>query len=115
LALLAFGLVTVEPQNLLVEFADGLQRCLRLAVMVQRFADLGDLIRAEAQLACATAGITHIENPEGMAFASGALGTTTGVVDGTLKKGAAQNVAEVGESSQEFVAAGGSLLTCHHY
>jgi hypothetical protein len=48
-----------------------------------------------------------------MAFAAGALGTTTGVVDGTLKKGAAQNVAEVGESSQEFVAAGGSLLTCH--
>src|ERR1035438_801092 len=62
-ALLGFGLVAVQTQQGLVQFADGLQGFSHLVVTLQSLAHLGNLLRTEAQLAGLAAGVTHIKNP----------------------------------------------------
>jgi len=78
-------------------------------------ANLGNLFRAEAQLAGLAAGVTHIENPEAMAFPAGAFGTTAGVMEGAFEERAAHHVGEVSDTGYEFIPGIESALTCHHY
>jgi hypothetical protein len=96
----------------LIEFADGPERFSHLAVMFQSFAYLGNLRRAEAQLARLTAGVLDIEHPEGMPFAAGALGATAGVMNGALERRTAQDIAQIREPDGEFVAGLDRLLAC---
>jgi len=67
-------------------------------VMIQSLADLRNLIGAETQLTGTTTGVTHIENPERMAFAPSTLWTTAGMMNGSFEQGSAQDVAEIGEA-----------------
>ena len=90
-------LIPVQAQQELVDFADGLQGFLRFAITVQCLTDLRYLLRPEAHLASLAAGITDVEDPEGMAFAAGAFGTATGVMNSALEQRAAQDTAEVRE------------------
>ena len=69
---------------------------------------------AEAQLARFSAGVTHIENPEGMALTARTFGTTAGVMEGALEERAAQHLAQVGDASHEFVAGIEGAAACHH-
>jgi hypothetical protein len=107
--------VAVQAQQLLIEFADGLQSFLHLVIMPHRSANLGDLIRAETDLAGFAAGITDVEDPQGMAVALSAFGTTEGVTDGALEKRATQDIAEVGELRGKFVPTVDYPFTYHHY
>ena len=109
------GCIAIDAQQLLVEFADRLQSLLHLAVLLQSLAHLGNLFRAEAELAGVAAGVVDIEDPERMALAAGALGTTAGMTKGALEQGATQDVAEMREAAGEPVAFLGGLLVCHLY
>ena len=59
------------------------------------------------------AGIVDVEHPERMAFAAGALGAATGVMNGALQQGTAKNLGQTGQSGGEFVAALDGLFACH--
>ena len=84
-------------------------------VTLQGLADLGNLFRAEAQLAGLAARVTHIEDSEGITFTAGAFGTTAGVMEGALEERAAQHLAQIGDASHEFVAGIHGASACHHY
>ena len=88
---------------------------LHLAVRLLSLAHLGNLFRAEAELAGVASGIVDIEDPERMAFAAGALGTAAGVPNGALEQGATQDVAEMREAAGEPVAFLCGLFMCHLY
>ena len=88
---------------------------LTVRYCLQSLAHLGNLLGAKAQLAGLTTGIVDIEHPERMTLATGALGTTAGVMKGALEQGSAQHVAETGEAGSQSVALKDGLLTCHLY
>jgi hypothetical protein len=79
------GLIPIHAQQLLIQFADGFESFLHLAVALQSLAYLGDLVGAQAELTRFGAGIVDIEHPERVAFAAGALGAAGGVMNGALQ------------------------------
>ena len=83
--------------------------------MLQSLAHLGNLFRAEAELAGVASGIVDIEDPERMAFAAGSLGTTAGMTNGALEQGATQDIAETREAGGEPIAFLGGLFMYHLY
>ena len=89
-------------------------RIFDLLVTLQGLAHLGDLFRAQTQLASFSAGVAHVEDPEGMPFTTRALGTTAGVMDGALEQRAAQDLAQIGDASHELVAGSEGGFTRHH-
>jgi hypothetical protein len=113
LALPAFGFLAVQARQELIQFADLLQSVLHFAIPIQGLADLGDLLGTQADLAGFAARITDIENPEGMAFAAGALGATGGVMNGALEEGAAEDLAEVREPGGEAVSSADGPVARH--
>jgi hypothetical protein len=65
-------------------------------------------------LAGLAAGITDVEDPEGMAFAAGAFGTAAGVMNGALEQRAAEDIAEVRELGGVSVPAANGLRARHN-
>ena len=58
-------------------------------------------------------GIADGEHGDGMPFAARTLGTAGAMADGALEQGAAEDVAGVGETLEEAVAAADDLLLLH--
>lgn len=84
-------------------------------VVLQRLPHVWHLFRTETNLASLAAGIADVEDPEGMALAASAFGAATGMLDGTLKEGAAEDVTEAGEAGSQTVSLADGLLSCHQY
>jgi hypothetical protein len=97
----------------LVEFANALQTLLDVAIVLERLTNLRNLIGPQADLAILSAGITHGEDPERMALAAGALGTTRGVMDGALEQRSAEDVRGGGKLGGELLSFADGLLSCH--
>jgi hypothetical protein len=75
----------------------------------------GDLLGREAELTNDTAGIADGEDGDGMALATGALGTAGAMTDGALEQGATEDLTGLGETGYEAVAPLDDLLVIHHY
>ena len=68
-----FGLLAVQAQQELIQFADGLQALFEIAIVFERLPNLRNLVGTQAHLAGLSAGIAHCENPERMALTAGAF------------------------------------------
>jgi len=65
---------------------------------------MSDLILTETDLADTGAGIADGENGHGMSFATLTLGAVGAVPDNPLEKGAAKDLAGIGERGGEAIA-----------
>src|SRR5262245_27890136 len=106
-------LVPVQPQQVLVEFADGLQGLLCLAITLQSLAYLRDLFRTQTQLAGLCASVVDIEDPLRMPLAARALGTAIAVKGSALEERAAQDIAARMQCGGKFIPFLGGAFTCH--
>ena len=97
-----FGLIAIQPQKLLIQFADRFDGFLEVAEMLDGFTNLRDLCRAEAKLRCLAAGVTDVENPKGAALAASAFRAASGMMDGTFEQGAAENIADRRDAGGEL-------------
>jgi len=59
-------------------------------------ADLGQLVAVQGDLPVLAAGIVHVQNPLGMANATGTFSAAFGVEGLAMNQGAAEDVAEIG-------------------
>jgi hypothetical protein len=100
----AVRLVGLGAQQLLIEFADLLNRGFQFLIIRQTTFDLRDLLLTEADLARALTRIADREDSNGVTFATVALGTAGAVADDAFKQGAAENVGGVGETRSQAVA-----------
>jgi len=100
---------------MMVEFADGFQEGLHLAIVVQPLLDQGFKLGAKTDLTGAAAGITDGQDQDGVAAAGGALGAALAMADGALQQGAAEEEFEVGQATQELFPGGGDGCVFHHY
>src|SRR4029077_19839291 len=89
LPLLFFGLLALQAQQELIQFADSLQPLFELAIVFNGLANLWHLAGTQANLAGLSARIAHVEDPERMALTTGALLASRRVTDGALEKRAA--------------------------
>jgi hypothetical protein len=71
-------------------------------ILLQRLANLRDLLGTEAHLAGLSAGITHSEDPKGMTLTAGAFLTSGGVMDHAVEQRAAEDAGRRGELGGEF-------------
>jgi hypothetical protein len=97
-----------------VQLADLLQSGLQLAVVGQTTPHIGDLLLREADLTNDAAGIADGEDGDRMAFAAGACGAAGAMADDALEQGATEDLAGLGETSEEAVALLNTLLLLHH-
>lgn len=99
-----------RAQGALVQFGDGLQGLLELAVILEPLPDLRQLVTVQADLTIPAAGVVDVENPLGMTDAVGAHRTTAGMEGGAVEKGATQDLGEGGDAGDEAVESG---CGCH--
>jgi len=107
-------LVGFGAEQLLIEFADLLNRGLQFLIIRQTPFHLRDLLFAEADLSRALAGIADCEDGNGVTFAAVALGAAGAVADDAFEQGTAENVGGVGESRSEAIAFVGKLFMFHY-
>ena len=74
-------------------------------------ADLGQLVAVQGDLPVLAAGIVHVQNPLGMANATGTFSAAFGVEGLAMNQGAAEDVAEIGDPGEEAVRLWAQL--CH--
>src|SRR5258708_15659363 len=80
-------------QQIMIEFANRLDRFLQLLIIAQPAAHRGDALATHAQLPGAAAGIGHRHHEHPMAFAAPAFGAALGMVaDGPRQQRAAQEI-----------------------
>ena len=91
-------------QQLLVNFADLLNRCFQFLIIGQTTFYISDLFLTETDLADAGAGITDSENRHGMSFTTGAFGAVGAVPDNPWEERAAKDVPGIGERRGEAIA-----------
>src|SRR5260370_35448514 len=87
-ALLFFGLLAVQAQQELIQFADGLQTPFEIAIVFQRLTNLWNLAGPQTHLAGFSARIAHCEYPERMAITAGTFPTARGETPGAVGEGA---------------------------
>ena len=107
--------LAIQAQKELIQFADGLQSLLEIAIALDRLADLRDLLWPQADLARLSTGITHRQHPKWMPFATGALRTTRGVMGCPLKQRAAKDNICRGKLGCELISFADGLLSCHQW
>jgi hypothetical protein len=107
-------LVGFGAEQLLIEFADLLNRGLQFLIIRQTTFDLRDLLLTEADLSRALAGVSDCEDGNGVTFAAVALRAAGAVADDAFEQGAAENVGGVGESRSEAIAFVGELFMFHY-
>jgi hypothetical protein len=101
------------PQQLLVEFADLIERRLQCVIVLQALLHMGGLLLAQTDLMHTAAGITNGENGDRMPTTAIAALATLAVTDGAVEQGAAQDIAGCGKPRQEPVALANDLLLIH--
>jgi hypothetical protein len=107
-------LVGFGTQQLLIEFADLLNRGLQLLIIRQTTLHLRDLFLAEADLSRALARVSDSEDGNGVTFTTVALRAAGAVADDALEQGAAKNVGGVGESRGKAVNFAAELRPFHY-
>jgi len=73
-----------------------------------------DLLVGQADLTNDTAGIADVEDGDRMAVAAGAFEAAGTMADGALERGAAEDLAGLGEAGQETVATLNDPLSIHY-
>ena len=84
---------TLRAQQIVIEFANGLDRLLQFLIIAQPPADLGNPLAPHADLTRASARIGHRQNKHLMSFASRAFRTVLGVPDCAFQQRATQQLA----------------------
>src|SRR6266545_4429875 len=92
-----------RTQQLVIEFADRLDRLLQLVIIVEPTANLANPLAAHAELAGAPAGIADGENKDAVPFAARALRTSLGMADRPLQQRATHQLAGNRQSTEEFL------------
>ncbi len=100
---------------MVVDFTDGFQRVLQLAVIVEPLSDARRQFAGKTELPGAATGVADGQNGEGVALTAGALGTAAGMADGALDQGAAQNQAGAGQVIEQPSSSLERLFVCHPY
>jgi hypothetical protein len=114
--MLAPQLLSLQPQLLLVEFTDLLEDLTHAIEVGDLAADAGELIGVEGDLPVLAAWVIDVEDPLRMAFPAGASGTGNGAgMKGvTLQQGAAQQLMQRGEVSQELMGRAAAVFFLNH-
>lgn len=94
--------MVLRTEQFVVEFADALQGGLEFLVIAQPLLDQGLLLGGEADLLGTSAGIADGQNPDEMAFAAGADGTTGAVANAAMEQRAAEDLGGGREGGGEF-------------
>ena len=76
-------------QQLMIEFADVLDRLLQFLIIFKPAANLGDPLTTHTELLRTPAGVCHSQNEHLVPFAARALRTAFGVPNGALQQRAA--------------------------
>jgi hypothetical protein len=97
----------------LIQLADGLQASFEVVILFDRLTNLWDLIGTQTHLSVLPAWITDRQYPERMAFTTSAFQASRGVMDGSLKQRATEDLVGGGELGCEFIAFANGLLSCH--
>ncbi|UPT96259.1 hypothetical protein J4G48_0045760 [Bradyrhizobium barranii subsp. apii] len=88
----------------MVELADVPNRLLRLLIIVEPAADLGDPLAANAELLRAPASVSHGQHEHLMPFAARAFRAAPGVPDSALQQRPTQQFAANRQLADELVA-----------
>src|SRR4249919_1755366 len=103
----------IRPQEVMIEFTNGLDRLLQLLIIGQRAANLGDALAPHAELPRASTGVGHRQNEDVMAFAARAFWAALGVPDGALQQRASQQLAGDRQFARELFALAKGLVATH--
>src|SRR5882672_10434963 len=93
-----------RAQQIMIEFANGLDRLLQLLIVVQPTAHFGNALAAHAELTHASAPIAHRQDMHLVPLAARAFRAIFGVPDRTLQQGAAQQLAGDRQFADQLLA-----------
>src|SRR5258707_14452010 len=93
-----------RTQQLMIEFANALDRWLRLLIIAQPAANLGDPLPTHTELPRASTRIGHRQNEHPVSLATRAFRAVLGMSDGALQQRAAQQLARDRQLAEQLLA-----------
>src|SRR5437764_11380719 len=91
-------------QQLMIEFANGLDRLLQLLIIVQPAANLGDPFATHAELPRASTRIGHRQHEHLVSLATRAFRAALGMSNGALQQRATQQLASDRQLADKLLA-----------
>ena len=103
----------LRTQQIMIEFANGLDRLLQLLIIVQPAANVGDPPAAHAELPHASTSIGYRQNEYPVPLATRAFRTVFGMSDGALQQRATKQLAGHPQLADELLARLNGSITNH--